>query len=546
MTENTKPLALVVDDQEDIVEIVKLTLQFEGWRVATARNGREGIEAVRQEAPALVLVDLMMPEMTGIEFCRRLVEDFKLNDVPVLMISGVNEKAKILGDFWEMPLRHHNFLHKPFSAEDLIAAVKSILPRNMANAPAGPPPEAPKPKPAAPPAPPKPVAPFKPEAQRGFRILLVDDDDDIRMVLKTTLGLFHIVEEAANGMQGLEMVDHFGPDIVISDINMPVMNGLEMAAAIRHHPAFCAVPIFFLTGETDADMPRKAYDIGGNLYLRKPLDPVQVLKFIDRFLIEVGMHPGQLHSLAEKMGVKVSSGVPSQLVAPAEPARPAAAPAPAAGKPRPAAAPAPSAKPAPAPAKPAPAMSRSTPVRVLIIDSVAEHHHQLRDLFDSRDGQPPRVAGAPFELFFANDLSLALGNLTRWEPDLILHNPRTPGMPDGVAFGQSLRLRKLSQMPEVAFIGDKFLDSEMEYSRRQFNRSVIKLSGAADLLRKLGEAVLTARAMLRPKQFPYAQLIGEEKERLQKVRAENAREALQREEMRKRYAGLQAFIDHQM
>lgn len=532
MTENAKPLALVIDDQDDIVEIVKLTLQYEGWRVATARNGREGVAAVRQEAPDLILADLMMPEMTGIEFCRRLVEDFKLTDVPVLMISGVNEKAKILGDFWEMPLRHHNFLHKPFTTDELLSAVHSILPRHMnqlSPQAATQPVAAPKPQPAAPaaPSPSKVMAPFKPEAGRGFRILLVDDDDDIRMVMKATLGMFHVIAEACNGMEGLEMVDHFGPDIVISDVNMPLMNGLEMAAAIRRHPAFCAVPIFFLTGETDGDLPRRAYDIGGNLYLRKPIDPVQVLKFIDRFLVEVGLQPGKLHSLAEKMGVKVSSGVPSQPIPISS--TPTSKPA----------APAPSKPSAPAPAAPPKA------VRILIIDSIAEHHHQLRALFEGQAGQPSRVAGAPFELLFANELALALGNLTRWEPDLILHNPRTPGMPDGVAFGQSLRLRKLSQMPEVAFIGDRFLDSEMEYSRRQFNRSVVKLD-SAELSRKLSEAVLSARAMLRPKQFPYSQLIAEEKERLRQLQATSAREALQREEQRKRYAGLQAFIDREL
>lgn len=529
MADNTLPLALVVDDQDDILEIITLTLKYEGWRVAVAHNGRQALAAVREETPDLILADLMMPEMTGIEFCRKLVEDFKLGDVPVLMISGVSESAKILNDFWQMPLRHHNFLHKPFTTEELLGAVQTILPPQHPMATHGAPHAAPGASPATaahaaakaapkpPPAPGAPaaasrvVAPFKPEAGRGYRILVIDDDPDIRVILKTTLSMFHTVAEAASGMEGIELVDHFGPDIIISDINMPGMNGLETAAAIRRHPAYGGVPIFFLTAETDTNLPRQAYEVGGNLFLRKPMDPIQLLKFIDHFLVETGLRPGQLHTLAAQPA----------------PARPA---------------PAPQAPPKPAPPKAGPPQK----VRVLVIDYKLEHHERLKDLLVPAGGAPPKVAGGPFEPLFCEERALALGNLARWEPDLILYNARNHGM-DGVAFGQTLVLSKLPQKPEVAFIGEQFFPPEVQYSHDHYKREPIRMDGSPqEVAARLGEAAVAARAHLHPKRLSYAQLHGEEVERLRRLQADSTRTALQQEDLRQRYAKLQEFIDRQM
>src|SRR5690606_38532588 len=90
----------------------------------------------------------------------------------------------------------------------------------------------------------------------------------------------------------LRALDEFAPDIVLSDIDMPVMNGLQTAEAIRRHPLLGSFPIFFFTGQTDTSLPRKVFDVGGNLYLRKPVDPNQLLKFMDYFIDEMGLKPG--------------------------------------------------------------------------------------------------------------------------------------------------------------------------------------------------------------------------------------------------------------
>ena len=129
MAAKTSPLALVIDDQNDIRDLIRVALCYEGWRVSEASNGREGLEIARNEVPDLVLIDLMMPSMTGIEFCRKITGELGMNETPVLLISGVNEGAKILKDFWAMPLRHKQFLRKPFNTDELFRAIQSLLPQ---------------------------------------------------------------------------------------------------------------------------------------------------------------------------------------------------------------------------------------------------------------------------------------------------------------------------------------------------------------------------------------------------------------------------------
>ena len=248
-------------------------------------------------------------------------------------------------------------------------------------------------------------------------------------------------------MEGLEQLDRFAPDFVICDINMPVMNGLETVEAIRRHPLMCRVPVFFLTAETDASLPRKAFDLGANLYLRKPLDPLRLLKNIDYFLKETGLKPG-------------------------------------ANTPKPANAPA--AKPPAAAPTPAPVASGA--VRILTVDFNIENQKVLRKLLEGHT-EPPLVPGGPFETLWTEDPRHALGNLVRWEPDLILYNPRNPGL-DGVAFGQTLLMQKLGGQQEIALIGTRFYDIDANYSRQHFQRGVIELDAdEAAIARKLSEAV---------------------------------------------------------
>jgi CheY-like chemotaxis protein len=569
-----QPLALVIDDEESIRQIARMALRADGWRVEEASDGREGLRLAREHKPSLIVVDMMLPSMSGVEVCRKASQEPSLAQAAFLMISGINEKASALADFWELPLKTRDFLKKPFDLADLTRRARKLVVAaglEAPPAPAAPAPKAPEskatepraraprpmgdepslfpklpkapPQPVAPPeslfpapersaaspfaSPSRPTAPFRPSSPsrpaaspspasrpssgrssllagnddhpRGYRVLVIDDDEDIRVIFQAHLSRFHVVETAVNGMEGLKAMETFRPDFVVTDVNMPVMNGLETAEAIRQHPAFFEVPIFFVTGETDEALPRKAYEIGGNLYLRKPIDPDRLLKCIDYFLKETRLTPGAY--LAESL-------------------RP---------------------KPASAPAK-ASAVGAALP-RVLVVDFNIEDHHLLKRLL-GEEGRAGLAPGGPLEVFWIENPRAALGNLTRWEPDVVFYNPRNPNM-DAIAFGQTLRLNKELSKTRLWLIGARFYEADVNYSRQSLGHEVVRLDqDDATLADTLGKALAEVRAAgLRPKTHSWRELRAEEVERLRQLQQSDARRARERDMLRKRYRAVQEFID---
>ncbi len=83
--ENTRHTILVVDDEPHIVQILRFTLEKAGYQVHTAANGQEALDRLVELEPNLVILDIMMPIMDGYEVCRRMREDFKMNQIPVIM-----------------------------------------------------------------------------------------------------------------------------------------------------------------------------------------------------------------------------------------------------------------------------------------------------------------------------------------------------------------------------------------------------------------------------------------------------------------------------
>ena len=134
----TKPAGeriLVVDDEPDIVALVAYHLARAGFRVSTASDGTEAIAAARQEHPALVVLDLMLPGMSGFDVLEALRAHEPTKDVAVLMLTARrDEPDRIRG----LALGADDYLTKPFSAQELVLRAKAILRRvGAAGAPAG-------------------------------------------------------------------------------------------------------------------------------------------------------------------------------------------------------------------------------------------------------------------------------------------------------------------------------------------------------------------------------------------------------------------------
>ncbi|MDQ7858562.1 MAG: response regulator transcription factor [Armatimonadota bacterium] len=123
------PTVLVVEDDARITNLLRLYLEREGYGVVAAHDGREALEAAARGRPSLVILDLMLPHLDGVEVCRRLRET---SDVPILMLTArVDEIDRLLG----LSLGADDYVTKPFSPREVVARVKAILRRASRQAP---------------------------------------------------------------------------------------------------------------------------------------------------------------------------------------------------------------------------------------------------------------------------------------------------------------------------------------------------------------------------------------------------------------------------
>ena len=122
---------LVVDDEARLVNLVKAYLEQGGFRVVTARNGREALFIARQEKPDLILLDIMMPEMDGHEFMRVHRQE---RATPIILLTAkVEEDDKIIG----LELGADDYVTKPFSPRELMARVRAVLRRGSQSVASG-------------------------------------------------------------------------------------------------------------------------------------------------------------------------------------------------------------------------------------------------------------------------------------------------------------------------------------------------------------------------------------------------------------------------
>jgi two-component system phosphate regulon response regulator PhoB len=125
---------LVVDDELDILELVRYSLTQAGYRVVTAADGRQAVDMARRERPALIVLDLMLPLLSGTEVARILRRDEKSRDTPILMLTARGEEVDRIVGF---ELGAADYVVKPFSPRELVLRVQAILKRSGAEAPQG-------------------------------------------------------------------------------------------------------------------------------------------------------------------------------------------------------------------------------------------------------------------------------------------------------------------------------------------------------------------------------------------------------------------------
>jgi DNA-binding response OmpR family regulator len=115
---------LAVDDESDILLIVRTALESAGMDVRTASNGRDALTTADEFAPDLIVLDVMMPEMDGFEVVRHLRENEKTQDIPVVMLTGVSDSQRVKQALDSGVAR---YIVKPFDIEELLRTVRQVL-----------------------------------------------------------------------------------------------------------------------------------------------------------------------------------------------------------------------------------------------------------------------------------------------------------------------------------------------------------------------------------------------------------------------------------
>jgi len=118
---------LIIDDEKDLVESIEYNLKKEGFTVSKAYDGQAGLKSAREKSPDLIILDLMLPEISGMDLCRILKKEDKTTAIPIIMLTAKTSQVdKIVG----LEIGADDYLTKPFDMRELIARIRAILKRS--------------------------------------------------------------------------------------------------------------------------------------------------------------------------------------------------------------------------------------------------------------------------------------------------------------------------------------------------------------------------------------------------------------------------------
>ena len=206
---------LVIDDDPEACEIIAHHLKRDGFEVVVANSGAEGLRRAREIRPAAITLDVVMPEMDGWSVLSALKADDDLNDIPVVMVSMVDDKST------GYTLGATSYLTKPVDRERLLESISR---------------------------------------HRGAagEVLIIEDDEHTRGMLARVLAKAGwAVTEAEDGQQGLAALEAKTPQLILLDLMMPVMDGFEFLREMRARPEWRDVPVIVVTAKDLSEADRR-------------------------------------------------------------------------------------------------------------------------------------------------------------------------------------------------------------------------------------------------------------------------------------------------
>jgi adenylate cyclase len=201
-------VVLAIDDDPDVVLLLKENLADAGYRVVGAANGAEGLKLARELKPSAITLDIVMPGTDGWQVLHSLKADPATRDIPVLLLTVVDQKD--LG----YRLGAADYLLKPFERDDLIAALQRVAPHCRS-------------------------------------LLVVDDDPHVADLVRQSLeDQPYQIDVAGDGLAALDAIAERRPDVILLDLLMPRMDGFEVIASLQKDPERREIPVIVLTAKT--------------------------------------------------------------------------------------------------------------------------------------------------------------------------------------------------------------------------------------------------------------------------------------------------------
>lgn len=220
---------LFVDDEPGMHMLLDLILRPLALDVRHARSGTESLQMVAAQRPGVILLDLMMPDLSGADVLKRLSSSADTSDIPVIIYTAHHELARNNGQPWP-PQVVEVYEKATVHPVQLRERVHSTL--------AGKPPQ-------------QPQAQGRPQNGRAAlsgRVLIADDDRDSREILGRILSYLGLtVELAADGREALDAVKRQLPDVLLLDLMMPRVSGFEVLSQLRNHAETARIPVIIIS-----------------------------------------------------------------------------------------------------------------------------------------------------------------------------------------------------------------------------------------------------------------------------------------------------------
>lgn len=224
---------LIVDDDDDLCKLLSLKLSEKGIAAETVRNGDKALKILSLKKPDLVILDIMMPEMSGHELLRRLKQDPEYVTIPVIMLTGKTNEKDVTN------ARHSgalDYIVKPFDPDVLVAKISTYL-----------------------------------DSVRRT-VLIADNDSHIAQLMASKYRNegFRVLT-AGDGVKAWNTIYRAKPDLVVLDILMPGMDGLTVLENMRRDASTKDIPVIVVSTRAEKDQVQEGFEAGAQEYMVKPI-----------------------------------------------------------------------------------------------------------------------------------------------------------------------------------------------------------------------------------------------------------------------------------